>query len=57
MTASIGGHSAPIRPALCAKLSSPGVKLDAQANTFGGSRISGTDSGASVRVISPPTRN
>jgi hypothetical protein len=33
------------------------VKLDAQANTFGGSRISGTDSGVSVRVISPPTRN
>jgi len=51
MTASIGGHSAPIRPALCAKLSRLGVKLDEQANTLGGPRISRTDSGVSVWVI------
>jgi len=51
MTASIGGHSAPIRPALCAKLSSPGVKLDAQANASGGPGISTSDSAVSVWVI------
>jgi acetate kinase len=39
-TAGIGEHSAPVRAALCAKLAWLGVKLDAQANTSDGPRIS-----------------
>jgi acetate kinase len=31
-TAGIGEHSSPLRPALCDKLASFGVKLDAQPN-------------------------
>ena len=43
-TAGIGEHSAPVRAALCAKLAWLGVKLDKQANTSGGPRISAADS-------------
>ena len=50
-TAGIGEHSAPVRAALCAKLSWLGVKLDEAANGSGGPRISATDSGVSVWVI------
>ncbi len=50
-TAGIGEHSAPVRAALCAKLSWLGVKLDEQANASGGPRISAPDSGVSVWVI------
>ncbi|MGB7097285.1 MAG: acetate/propionate family kinase [Xanthobacteraceae bacterium] len=50
-TAGIGEHSAPVRAALCAKLSWLGVKLDEQANTSGGPRISAPDSAVSVWVI------
>ena len=50
-TAGIGEHSAPVRAALCGKLEWLGVKLDAQANTSGGPRISTPDSGVSVWVI------
>ncbi|MGA8651166.1 MAG: acetate/propionate family kinase [Xanthobacteraceae bacterium] len=50
-TAGIGEHSAPVRAALCAKLSWLGVKLDERANTSGGPRISAADSGVSVWVI------
>ncbi len=50
-TAGIGEHSAPVRAALCAKLSWLGVKLDEAANRSGGPRISATDSGVSVWVI------
>jgi acetate kinase len=50
-TAGIGEHSAPVRAALCAKLAWLGVKLDVQANTAGGPRISTPDSGVSVWVI------
>ena len=50
-TAGIGEHSAPVRAALCAKLAWLGVKLDEEANTSGGPRISATDSGVSVWVI------
>ena len=50
-TAGIGEHSAPVRAALCAKLAWLGVKLDKQANTSGGPRISAPDSGVSVWVI------
>ena len=50
-TAGIGEHSAPVRAALCAKLAWLGVKLDKQANTSGGPRISAPDSDVSVWVI------
>ena len=50
-TAGIGEHSAPVRAALCAKLSWLGVKLDKQANDFNGPRISTADSRVSVWVI------
>jgi acetate kinase len=50
-TAGIGEHSAPVRAALCAKLAWLGVKLDKQANTSGGPRISAPDSRVSVWVI------
>jgi acetate kinase len=50
-TAGIGEHSVPVRAALCAKLAWLGVKLDKQANTSGGPRISAPDSGVSVWVI------
>ena len=50
-TAGIGEHSVPVRAALCAKLAWLGVKLDEQANTSGGPRISAPDSGVSVWVI------
>ena len=50
-TAGIGEHSAPVRAALCAKLSWLGVKLDKQANDSNGPRISTADSGVSVWVI------
>ena len=43
-TAGIGEHSAPVRAALCAKLAWLGVKLDEQANTSNGPRISAPDS-------------
>ncbi len=50
-TAGIGEHSAPVRAALCAQLAWLGVKLDKQANTSGGPRISAPDSDVSVWVI------
>lgn len=50
-TAGIGENSVPVRAALCAKLSSLGVKLDEQANAAGGPRISSLDSAVSVWVI------
>ncbi len=50
-TAGIGENSAPLRAALCGKLASLGVKLDAPANTAGGPRISTADSDVSVWVI------
>ncbi len=50
-TAGIGEHSAPVRAALCAKLSWLGVKLDEKANETNGPRISAPDSGVSVWVI------
>ncbi|CAB3772305.1 acetate/propionate family kinase [Paraburkholderia humisilvae] len=50
-TAGIGENSVPLRAALCGKLAWLGVKLDAQANTSGGPRISTPDSGVSVWVI------
>jgi len=50
-TAGIGEHSAPVRAALCAKLSCLGVKLDKQANDSNGPRISTADSRVSVWVI------
>ena len=50
-TAGIGENSVPLRAALCSKLAWLGVKLDAQANTSGGPRISTPDSGVSVWVI------
>jgi acetate kinase len=50
-TAGIGEHSAPVRAALCARLSWLGVKLDKQANASGGPRISTPDSAVSVWVI------
>lgn len=50
-TAGIGENSAPLRAALCDKLAWLGVKLDAQANTSGGPRISTMDSRVSVWVI------
>ncbi len=50
-TAGIGEHSAPVRAALCAKLSWLGVKLDEHANGSGGPCISAPDSGVSVWVI------
>ena len=50
-TAGIGEHSAPVRAALCAKLSWLGVKLDEHANESGGPGISPPDSGVSVWVI------
>jgi acetate kinase len=50
-TAGIGEHSAPIRAALCGKLTSLGVQLDALANAAGGPRISTQDSAVSVWVI------
>ncbi|MGO9740475.1 MAG: acetate/propionate family kinase [Roseiarcus sp.] len=50
-TAGIGENSAPVRAALCNKLSWLGVKLDAQANASGGPRISTSDSAVSVWVI------
>jgi hypothetical protein len=50
-SAGIGEHSAPVRAALCAKLAWLGVKLDKQANTSGGPRISAPDSGVSVWSI------
>jgi acetate kinase len=50
-TAGIGEHSVPVRAALCDKLAWLGVKLDVQANTSGGPRISTSDSDVSVWVI------
>ncbi len=50
-TAGIGEHFAPVRAALCARLSWLGVKLDEQANASGGPRISTPDSAVSVWVI------
>jgi acetate kinase len=50
-TAGIGEYSAPVRAALCAKLSWLGVKLDEHANRSGGPRISIPDSGVSVWAI------
>ncbi|MGA2895732.1 MAG: acetate/propionate family kinase [Xanthobacteraceae bacterium] len=50
-TAGIGEHSAPVRAALCAKLSWLGVKLDEQANNSNGPRISTADSRVSVWAI------
>jgi acetate kinase len=50
-TAGIGEHSAPVRAALCGKMSFLGVKLDEQANASDGPRISTVDSGVSVWVI------
>jgi acetate kinase len=50
-TAGIGEHSAPVRAALCGKLTSLGVKLDDQANASHGPCISATDSAVSVWVI------
>jgi acetate kinase len=50
-TAGIGEHSVPVRAALCAKLAWLGEKLDQQANTSGGPRISTADSALSVWVI------
>jgi acetate kinase len=50
-TAGIGEHSAPVRAALCAKLTSLGVKLADQANASHGPCISATDSAVSVWVI------
>jgi acetate kinase len=49
-TAGIGEHSAPVRAALCRKLTSLGVKLDEQANASNGPRISAPDSAVSVWV-------
>ena len=50
-TAGIGEHSAPVRAALCANMAWLGVRLDEQANTLGGPRISTPDSAVSVWVI------
>jgi acetate kinase len=50
-TAGIGEHSAPVRAALCGKLTSLGVKLDGQANASNGPCISAPDSTVSVWVI------
>jgi acetate kinase len=50
-TAGIGEHSAPVRAALCRKLTWLGVKLDEQANASNGPRISAADSNVSVWVI------
>jgi acetate kinase len=50
-TAGIAEHSAPVRAALCGKLTSLGVKLDEQANASNGPCISATDSAVSVWVI------
>jgi acetate kinase len=50
-TAGIGEHSAPVRAALCTKLSWLGVKLDEAANDANGPRISTADSLVSVWVI------
>lgn len=50
-TAGIGENSAPLRAALCRKLSWLGVKMDEQANDSNGPRISTADSRASVWVI------
>ena len=50
-TAGIGEHSAPVRAALCGKLTSLGVKLDDQANASNRPCISATDSAVSVWVI------
>jgi acetate kinase len=50
-TAGIGENSVPLRAALCGKLAWLGVKVDEQANTSGGPRISTPDSGVSVWVI------
>ena len=50
-TAGIGENSAPVRAALCAKMTWLGVKLDERANACGGPRISSMDSKVSVWVI------
>jgi acetate kinase len=50
-TAGIGEHSAPVRAALCGKLSFLGVKLDKPGNASDGPRISTSDSGVSIWVI------
>jgi acetate kinase len=50
-TAGIGEHSAPVRAALCCRLTSLGVKLDEQGNASNGPRISASDSAVSVWVI------
>lgn len=50
-TAGVGEHSAPVRAVLCSRLAWLAVKLDEQANTTGGPRISTQDSGVSVWVI------
>jgi acetate kinase len=50
-TAGIGEHSAPVRAALCEKLTWIGMTLDEQANASGGPRISTLDSAVSVWVI------
>ena len=50
-TAGIGEGSAPVRAAVCGKLTWLGVKLDEQANASNGPRISASDSAVSVWVI------
>jgi acetate kinase len=50
-TAGIGENSAPLRAALCGKLTWLGVKLDERGNVSGGPRISAPDSRVSVWVI------
>jgi len=50
-TAGIGENSAPVRAALCERLSWLGFRLDASANSTGGPRISTQDSAVSVWVI------
>lgn len=50
-TAGIGENSAPVRAGLCRALGWLGVKLDEQANTSNGPRISTADSGVSAWVI------
>ena len=50
-TAGIGENSAPVRAALCERLSWLGVRLDSAANAAGGPRISTPDSAVSVWII------
>lgn len=50
-TAGIGENSARVRAAVCARLASLGLRLDAHANAAGGPRISAPDSPVSAWVI------